>query len=122
MMGTRIILLAALVAFSGLFSVHAAADSAACAGAVTQLEAHLRTPSLACKSDKDCKGYYYRMNTCKPAVILPYTHATADFMTKLEIIQRDVKILCTDIWANENPCMLAPYKAVCVNSLCAQGK
>jgi hypothetical protein len=107
-----------------LFFAHADAPKGgdACDLAKAELDAFLGAQNRECKTAADCKSYYFRANSCAPAVVLSSKSVTKNFESKLLPFQDKARKACADRWAGKPPCEPIPSHPVCERGQCRERK
>jgi hypothetical protein len=94
----------------------------ACDLAKAELEAFLSAQNRDCKTNADCKSYYFGANSCAPAAVLPSKIVTKDFEAKLIPFQDKTRKACAARWAGQHPCEAIPSHPVCDQGQCREKK
>jgi hypothetical protein len=92
----------------------------ACDLAKAELEAFLGAQNRDCKTNADCKSYYFGANSCAPAIVLPSKTVTKDFEAKLIPFQDKARKACAARWAGQPACEPQPSHPVCERGQCRE--
>ena len=94
--------------------------SEGCMLAVAELDDYLLAIPNTCEADEECVGFYFRVDTCSSAVMLPKKFET-DMKVIMPLIQLQMsaRAACTDDFKYRPVCKQPkPYKPACRENVC----
>lgn len=93
--------------------------SEGCMLAMAELDDFLLAQPNTCNMDEDCGGFYFRLDTCSPPVMLPVEHVrNREFMKVLVQAQMNARSACAADFASRPQCKPKPYMPACRGGVC----